>query len=112
MAEKIVVLVTARDTWEAGRIARTLVGEGLAACVNFTEARIRSVYRWKGEVETAREILLLVKTTRRAFAAVERRVRALHSYEVPEIIALRIVAGSRAYLQWLESSLGRTERAR
>ncbi len=112
MAKKIVALVTARDTREANRIARALVGEGLAACVNLTEARIRSVYRWKGKVETAREILLLVKTTRRAFAAAERRIRALHSYEVPEIVALPIVAGSRAYLRWLERSVKPAERAR
>jgi periplasmic divalent cation tolerance protein len=112
MAKKIVVLVTARDGREAQRIARAVVGEGLAACVNVTESRVHSVYRWKGKVETAREVLLLVKTTRRAFPALARRIRALHSYEVPEIIALAIVAGSRDYLAWLENSVAAPKRAR
>jgi len=112
MVEKIVVLATARDAREAGRIARALVGERLAACVNFTAVPVRSIYRWKGKVETAREILLLIKTTRRAFPAVARRIRALHSYEVPEIVALAIAAGSRDYLAWLESSVKPPKRAR
>jgi periplasmic divalent cation tolerance protein len=111
MAEKILVLVTAPDTREAERIASALVGERLAACVNICEARVRSAYRWKGKVETAREVLLLIKTTRRTFPAVARRIRALHSYEVPEIIALPIVTGSRDYLAWLESSVARPKRA-
>jgi periplasmic divalent cation tolerance protein len=84
----------------------------IQAWVNICEARVRSAYRWKGKVETAREVLLLIKTTRRTFPAVARRIRALHSYEVPEIIALPIVTGSRDYLAWLESSVARPRRAK
>jgi periplasmic divalent cation tolerance protein len=111
MAKAIVVLVTARDGREALRIARAVVGAGLAACVNVSESRVRSVYRWKGKVETAREVLLLIKTTRKAFPALARRIRALHSYEVPEVIAVPIAGGSAAYLRWLAEAL-RPVRAR
>jgi periplasmic divalent cation tolerance protein len=112
MAKGIVVLVTARDGREALRIARAVVGARLAACVNITERRVRSVYRWKGKVETAREVLLLIKTTRKAFPALAQRIRALHSYDVPEIIAVPIAAGSRDYLAWLEGAVAAPRRGR
>jgi periplasmic divalent cation tolerance protein len=66
---------------------------------------VQSVYRWKGKVETTKEVLLLIKSTRKRFSALEREIRRLHSYETPEIIALPIVAGSRAYLRWIEESV-------
>ena len=66
---------------------------------------VRSVYWWKGKVETATEVLMLVKTTRRMFGALEKEIRRLHSYETPEIIAVPIIAGSKGYLEWLRSSL-------
>lgn len=77
----------------------------LAACVNTVTAPVESVYRWKGQVEKAKEYLLLIKTSRARFADVERTIRELHSYEVPEVIALPIMAGSRDYLSWLTENL-------
>ncbi len=98
---KVVVLTNCGSRKEAQRIAKALVERRLAACVNAITAPVASVYRWKGKIESAREYLLLIKTSRARFAAVERAIRELHSYEVPEIIALPIVAGSRDYLSWL-----------
>jgi periplasmic divalent cation tolerance protein len=100
MQEFIVVYVTASSPAEGERLARALVEEQLAACVNRI-APIQSVYRWQGKVEQSEEQLLIIKTRKTLFAALEKRVRELHSYSVPEIIALPIVAGSEAYLQWL-----------
>jgi len=101
MTDKIVVLVTCGSAREAARISRALV-EGLhAACANVIQAPVKSVYRWKGRVESAKEFLIIFKTSRKRFAALEREVRRLHSYEVPEIIALPIFRGSRAYLNWI-----------
>jgi periplasmic divalent cation tolerance protein len=81
-------------------IAKALVEEQLAACVNILSP-MRSVYRWEGKVTDDREWLLLIKTRAERFAAVEIRVKALHSYQVPEVIALPIMAGTEAYLRWL-----------
>ena len=99
----IVVLVTAGSEDEAERIARTLVEERLAACVNVV-GRVRSIYRWQGTVEDAHEHLLVVKARAPEFARLEARIRALHSYEVPEILALPIGDGSAAYLAWLDEA--------
>jgi periplasmic divalent cation tolerance protein len=104
--EFVVVLVTAGAAEEAGRLARTLVEERLAACVNVV-GPIRSIYRWQGAVEDAAEYLLLVKARSADIDAVERRVRALHSYELPEIIALPLRAGSPPYLAWLADGTAR-----
>jgi len=101
MTEHVVVLVTCANAAEARRIARGLVEKRLAACVNLLDTPVRSVYRWKGKVETAWERLLVIKTSRKRLAAVRREVERRHSYEVPEVIALAIAAGSRAYLRWL-----------
>jgi periplasmic divalent cation tolerance protein len=101
-AEKyVVVLVTCGSRAEARRIAREVVSRRLAACANLLETPVQSVYRWKGKVEKAREFLLLIKTSARRLPALEAEVKRLHSYEVPEFIALPIVAGSPAYLRWL-----------
>ena len=106
--EYAVVVVTCGSRAEARRIARAVVTRRLAACANLFEAPVQSVYRWKGKVEEAREFLLLLKTSKARLAALEAEVGRLHSYEVPEFIALPIVAGSRAYLRWLAESVGST----
>ena len=105
MTDKVVVLVTCANAGEARRIARALVERRLAACVNVLAAPVRSTYRWKGRVETATEQLLIIKSSRRRFAALRREVERLHSYDVPEVIALPIAAGSPAYLRWLAECL-------
>ena len=102
--DAIVVFMTAANGEEATRLADLLVGAHLAACVQILP-EMESVYRWEGKIERQSEILLLAKTTRAKFADLEREVRALHSYETPEIIAVPIVAGSNPYLQWLDASL-------
>ena len=109
MTDRIVVLVACGSRKEARKIARTLVEKRLAACVNEMGAPLRSVYRWKGKVETAEEFLLVIKTTQKRFPALREAVRELHSYEVPEIIALPIVEGSRAYLDWIAESVKRCD---
>ena len=102
-----VVLVTCGSRAEADKVGRALVKARLAACVNVLGNPVRSIYQWKGRVETAKEFLLVIKTSRRRFVALRRAVKRLHSYDVPEIIALRIAEGSAAYLRWLEESVGR-----
>lgn len=102
--EPIVVLLTAANGEEAVRLADMLIGAHLAACVQILP-EMESVYRWEGKIERQPEILLLAKTTRSKFDELEREVRALHSYETPEIIALPVVAGSAPYLEWLRASL-------
>lgn len=103
--DKIVVLTTCGSVREARRIARRLVETRLAACVNVGRSPVESIYRWKGNVESAREFLLVIKTSAIKFSRLERAIRELHSYEVPEIIALPVVAGSHNYLAWLDESL-------
>lgn len=100
MNEFIVVYVTVGSSSEGERLARALVEERLAACVNRIRA-VQSVYRWQGRVEQSEEELLIIKTKRELFDRLRRRVEELHSYSVPEVIALPIVDGSPAYLQWL-----------
>lgn len=100
MSELIVVYVTVGTGEEADRMAQALVGEQLAACVNRVRS-IQSVYRWQGKVEQNDEELLIIKTRRQLFPALEKRVKELHSYSVPEIIGLPIIEGSADYLTWL-----------
>src|SRR5262245_3637173 len=100
MQEFIIVYVTAGSPAEGDRLARALVDERLAACVNRI-APVQSVYRWEGKLEQSEEQLLIIKTQKELFAALEKRVRELHSYSVPEIIALPIIDGSQDYLRWL-----------
>ena len=104
MTDKVVVLVTVGNVKEARRIARGLVGTRLAACVTLSGPAI-SIYRWQGKIETSRERLLVIKTSREIFPEVEAAIRRLHSYATPEIICLPIVDGSRDYLEWLGQSL-------
>ena len=98
--DAIVVFMTATNGEEATRLADMLVGAHLAACVQILP-EIESVYRWQGKIERSSEVLLLAKTTRAKFDDLEREVRALHSYDTPEIVAVPIVAGSAPYLEWL-----------
>ena len=105
MTDKCLVLVTCASATEARRIARAVVEQRLAACANILPGAVTSIYRWKGNVESARERLLLIKTSRKRLTKLQVEVERLHSYEVPEFIALPIVAGSRAYLAWLEEIL-------
>jgi periplasmic divalent cation tolerance protein len=105
MTDKILVLVTCGSRKEARKIARVLVRRRLAACVNEIGVPVASTFRWKVKVESAKEFLLLIKTSKRRFASVRDAVRKLHSYEVPEIIALPIAAGSRVYLDWIAESV-------
>jgi periplasmic divalent cation tolerance protein len=105
MTDKLVVLVTCKSSKEATRIARALVESQLAACGNILQNPVRSIYRWKNKIESAKECLLFLKTSRSRFAKLRAAVLRLHSYEVPEIIALPIAAGSPAYLAWLGASI-------
>jgi len=105
MTDKIVVLVTCGSAREAERIGRALVESRHAACANVLRAPVKSIYRWKGRVESAREHLVLLKTSRRRFRAIEREIRRLHSYDVPEIIALPIQEGHLPYLKWISESV-------
>lgn len=100
-----VVLVTCGRLTEARRIARKVVGKRLAACVNVVLSPAESYYTWKGKPEKAREYLLIVKTTSARLAELESEVKRLHSYDLPEFIALPIVSGSRAYLGWLQENV-------
>lgn len=102
----IVVLVTVGSPEEGDRLARALVEERLAACVNQVKT-VQSTYRWQGRVERAEEDLLIIKSRGDLFDRLKQRIEQLHSYSVPEIIALPIVAGSQSYLRWLEGELAK-----
>ncbi len=104
MTDKIVVFVTAPNLTEAQKIAKRLVKLKLAACVNVTEP-VRSVYRWEGKVEQAREHLMIIKTTRDMFKQVEAEILSNHSYTTPEIICLPIIDGTANYLAWIAKSV-------
>lgn len=99
---KILVLTSTGSEQEAGRIAARLVDARLAACVAITP-RVRSVYRWKGEVEQAEEWTLTIKTRAALYAQVEAAIREVHSYDVPEVLAIPVVAGWPAYLDWVDA---------
>ena len=101
--DAIVVFMTAANGEEATRLAEMLVGAHLAACVQILP-EMESVYRWQGKIERSSEVLLLAKTTRGKFDDLEREVRALHSYDTPEIVAVPIVIGSAPYLEWLSKA--------
>jgi periplasmic divalent cation tolerance protein len=107
-----IVLVTCGTPTEAKRIAQAVVTERLAACVNFVQSPVESTYTWKGKVGKAREYLLIIKTTKKRLADLEREVKRLHSYDVPEFIALAISEGSSEYLSWLSESVLRPRKNR
>jgi periplasmic divalent cation tolerance protein len=99
----IVVLVTSPSAEEGEKLASTLIDERLAACVNVIP--VTSFFRWEGKACKESERLLVIKTRGSLFENLEKRVRELHSYDVPEIIALPMIAGSRGYLDWIEESV-------
>jgi periplasmic divalent cation tolerance protein len=101
-----IVLTTCASPGEATRLARTLVEERLAACATLIPA-IQSIYHWQGEIESATETLLLLKTGPDQLAALEARLLALHSYQTPEFLVLAVEAVSHRYLAWLQASLGK-----
>ncbi len=102
-SEPVIVYITAPGEEEAAGLARTLVESKLAACVNILN-NIRSIYSWQDNIEDDREHLLIVKTQRHLFDRLAEKVREIHSYDVPEIIAMPIVEGSLDYLKWLQES--------
>lgn len=104
MTNKRLVLTTTASLEEGKKIARELVDRRLAACVNILP-KIESIYRWEDKVEQAQEYLLLIKTTAESFPAVRDALQQLHSYEVPECIALPVEEGSEAYLKWIDASV-------
>ena len=105
MTDKIVVLSTCADEEEAARLARALVEARLAACVSVVPS-VKSFYRWKGAVESSAECLLVIKSSRELFGPLRAALAGLHSYEVPEVIALPIVDGAPSYLEWLDANIG------
>ena len=110
MTDKFVVLVTCSTPAEAQRIARAVVNARLAACVNILPGAVQSIYRWKGKIEFARERLLLIKTSRKRLVKLRSAVESLHSYDVPEFIAIPIAAGSPRYLSWIEDCVKASSR--
>ena len=99
----VVIFITAANKKEAARIGQYLVKNKLAACVNITK-EIQSVFRWQGKVDRAKEVLLVVKTKKSLVTRLIRKVQSIHSYDLPEIIALPIIAGSKKYLDWINAS--------
>lgn len=104
-SEDIVVFITSASEDEAVKIAKAIVEAKLAACVNIVK-NIRSIYRWQGRIEDEIEVLMIAKTQKRLFNSLSAKVRELHSYDVPEIIAFPIIDGSEDYLKWLKDSTG------
>lgn len=102
----VVVFSTFPNPEKAAEVARTLVTDGLAACVNLV-GPVRSIYRWKGEVQDDTETLAVIKTTRETFDAMKARLVELHPYEVAEVIALPVEAGHALYLDWVEAETKR-----
>ena len=100
-----VVLVTCGTLKESRKIAKAVVDRRLAACASILPSPVESIYRWKGKVETAREYLMILKTVAKNLKALEREVLRLHSYDVPEFIALPIKAGSSEYFAWLTGNV-------
>lgn len=100
--QPIAVFITAPDKEEASRLADLMVERKLAACVQILPA-VESVYRWQGKLERQPEVLLIAKTLAAKFAELEREVRAVHSYETPEIVALPLTALSEPYREWLNA---------
>ena len=103
--QRRIVIVTCANAAEARRIAHSVVDRRLAACANILGGPVESIYRWKGRVEKAREVMLLLKTTTQRLSKLEREVKRLHSYEVPEFIVVPILSGSSEYLAWISDSV-------
>ena len=108
--DKRIVLVTCPTLVLARKIARAVVRKRLAACVNVVCSPVESFYTWKGQLEYTREHLLIIKTAAQRLPQLEREVKRLHTYDVPEFIALPLVAGSSKYLSWLSKSIGHSRK--
>jgi periplasmic divalent cation tolerance protein len=106
--EALVVYITAPSEEEAAKIARILVEERLAGCVNIVKD-IRSIYSWQGKIEDEKEVLMIAKTRMKLFSALTARVKELHSYTVPEVIAIPIVDGSEEYIKWLKEATSQNQ---
>ena len=104
MTKYIIIFITCSSGREARKIAKELLNEKLIACANIIEG-VSSFFRWKGKVDMASESLMIIKTAKKNFAKVKQAVKELHSYEVPEIIALPIVEGEKKYLNWISESV-------
>jgi periplasmic divalent cation tolerance protein len=104
MGKPVLILTTTPSEEMAGSIARTLVREGLAACANILPG-MRSIYRWKDEIHDEPECLVFIKTNEDLFPDIERCIKRLHSYEVPEIVTMPLTGGSEDYLLWLRENL-------
>lgn len=104
---RVVIFITTANKKEAKIIASALVGKGLAACVNIVD-RIESVFLWEGKIDKQKECLLVVKSRKGLMPKLIKLVKSLHSYSVPEIIALPIIAGSKDYLNWINESTGKS----
>jgi periplasmic divalent cation tolerance protein len=104
MTDKILVISTCAAEADAERLARALLDARLAACVNVVPG-VRSFYRWKGEIESEAEFMLIIKTSRDLFPALLAEIEKLHPYEVPELLALPVLAGAENYLSWLDANL-------
>lgn len=101
----IVIFITASNKKEAKRLAQALIRNKLAACVNIIDA-VTSLFWWQGKIDKANEVMLVAKSKKEKLAKIIACVKSLHSYQVPEIIALPIIGGNSAYLKWIEESLG------
>ena len=106
--EALVVYITAPNEEEAAKIAKILVEECLAGCVNIVKD-IRSIYSWQGKIEDEKEVLMIVKTRRKLFSALNAKVKELHSYTVPEVIAMPIIDGSEEYIKWLKEATSQNQ---
>ena len=104
VTDKIVVLTTCNSQEQGAQLARHLIEHHLAACVNILPGA-RSFYRWKGEIEQAEEVVVIIKSRRDIFEKLREAIAHLHSYEIPEVIALPVVDGSDAYLNWLDREI-------
>jgi len=103
----IVVFVSCANKEEAGRISSNLVEKKLVACVNIID-KISSLFWWDGKVDRAQEVLLIMKSKKTKIKQIIKTVKSLHSYEVPEIIALPIIAGYKPYLEWIDAAVRNT----
>ena len=108
MTDALVVLITAPKEEDAAAMANALVEGRLAACVNIIR-QVRSIYRWQGKIEDDQEVLMIAKTRKECFAELVNKVKELHTYSVPEIIALPVMDGFEAYLDWLKEETGSKE---
>ena len=102
--KEIVILITSSSKEEAKKLTRVLIEEKLAACVNILSG-VESLYWWKGKIESSKEWMLVVKTLGKMANKIVKRVKEIHSYEIPEVIALPIVQGNKDYLQWISDAL-------